>query len=81
MFAYPGEDGLKTLIAQAAGGDITWFMATINRLADILSRDGDPDPVGARRAKAIGILAQPARALHLLLGLKCPACPGQGTPK
>jgi hypothetical protein len=53
------DDGLKTLIARAASGDAVWFMATINRIADILAADGAPDPVGVRRSKAIGILAQP----------------------
>lgn len=61
------EDGLKLLVARAASGDVAWFLATVNRIADILAREGDTDPVGARRAKAIGILAQPARALELLL--------------
>lgn len=65
--AFDGEHGLKVLVAKAAAGDVTWFLAVVNRLADILAADGDPDPVGARRAKAIGLLAQPARALQLLL--------------
>ena len=43
-----------------------WFLATINRIADILAAEGDTDPVGVRRSKAIGILAQPAQALALL---------------
>jgi hypothetical protein len=49
-----------------ASGDATWFMAVVNRIADILKTDGDTDPIGARRSKAIGILAQPARAQQLL---------------
>lgn len=51
------EDGLKLLVARAASGDVAWFLATVNRIADILAREGDTDPVGARRAKAIGILS------------------------
>ena len=43
-----------------------WFKATIDRIADILNREGDDDPVEVRRSKAIGILAQPAEALQLL---------------
>jgi hypothetical protein len=39
----------------------------VNRIADILQAEGDPDPVDVRRSKAIGILAQPADALRLLL--------------
>lgn len=67
MWALDGEHGLKTIVARAASGDVTWFLATVNRIAEILQVDGDPDPVDARRATAIGILAQPAHALQLLL--------------
>lgn len=67
VYACDGEDGLKTLIARATSGDAAWFMAMVNRLAAILAAEGDPDPVGVRRSKAIGLLAQPARALQLLL--------------
>src|SRR4051812_27580278 len=61
------ESGLKLLIARAAAGDVIWFVAMVDRIADILAADGDRDPVGVRRSKAIGILAQPAFALHLLI--------------
>ena len=67
VWATDSVDGLKLVIAKAASGDVTWFMATVNRIADILGADGDTDPIGARRAKALGILAQPAQALQLLL--------------
>ena len=60
------EHGLKLIIARAAAGDAIWFKATIDRIADILARQGDTDEVEVRRSKAIGILAQPAQALHLL---------------
>jgi hypothetical protein len=60
------EHGLKMIIARAAAGDAIWFKATIDRIADILARQGDDDPVDVRRSKAIGILAQPAEALRLL---------------
>ena len=59
--------GLKLLIAQANAGDVLTFMAMVNRIADILAFDGDPHPADLRRSKAIGILAQPAYALHLLI--------------
>ena len=61
-----GEYGLKLIIARAAAGDAIWFKATIDRIADILTRHGNDDPVDVRRSKAIGILAQPAQALQLL---------------
>jgi hypothetical protein len=60
------EHGLKLILARAAAGDAIWFKATIDRIADILARHGDDDPVDVRRSKAIGILAQPAEALRLL---------------
>lgn len=65
--AGPATDhGLRTLVARAAAGDVTWFLAMVGRIADILADQGDPDPADVRRAKAVGILAQPAQALHLL---------------
>ena len=60
------EHGLKLIIARAAAGDALWFKATIDRIADILAKQGDDDTVDVRRSKAIGILAQPAQALQLL---------------
>jgi hypothetical protein len=60
------EHGLKLIIARATAGDAIWFKATIDRIADILARQGDTDSVDVRRSKAIGILAQPAQALQLL---------------
>lgn len=62
----PSHLGLKTLVARAHAGDVIWFMAMVNRIAEILLDDGDVDPVDVRRSKAIGILANPARALQLL---------------
>ena len=60
------EHGLKIIIARATAGDAIWFKATIDRIADILTRQGDTDTIDVRRSKAIGILAQPAEALRLL---------------
>ena len=67
VFSFDSEDGLKTIVAKAAAGDAIWFLATVNRIADILTARGDTDPIGVRRARAIGILAQPAEALQLLI--------------
>jgi hypothetical protein len=60
------QNGLKLLIAKANAGDVTWFMATVNRIAEILRLQGDMESADVRRSKAIGILAQPALALQLL---------------
>jgi hypothetical protein len=57
---------LKLLIGKANAGDVIWFMATLNRIAEILRLQGDLDSAEVRRSKAIGILAQPALALQLL---------------
>jgi hypothetical protein len=67
VFSFDSEDGLKTVVAKAAAGDAIWFLATVNRIAEILAARGDADPLGTRRARAIGILAQPAEALRLLI--------------
>jgi len=67
VWAFDGEHGLKTLVAKAASGDVTWFLAVVVRIADLLALEGDRDEADARRAKAVGVLAQPARALALLL--------------
>ena len=64
------EHGLKLIIARANAGDAIWFKATIDRIADILARQGDSDPVEVRRSKAIGILAQPAHALECCVAIK-----------
>jgi hypothetical protein len=60
------EHGLRTLVARASAGDIVHLVAVIDRLAVILADAGDPDPLEARRATALRILANPARALAML---------------
>ncbi len=57
---------IMSLIARGTSLDILSFLATVNRLADILATNGDTDSVDVRRSKAIGILAHPAKALELL---------------
>jgi isopenicillin-N epimerase len=59
---------LKTIVAKAAAGDAVWFLAAVNRIAEVLAKRGDTDPGGTRRARAVGILARPAEALQLLIG-------------
>lgn len=77
VFSFAGEDGLTVVIARATAGDAAWLLASVNRLADILAAEGDTDPIGPRRAKAIGLLAQPARALQLLINHQHDADPHQ----
>jgi hypothetical protein len=61
------ENGLKTLIARASAGEVIVFEAMVDRIAEILAAQGDPDLIDVRRSKAIGILARPVAALRLLL--------------
>ena len=60
------EYGLSTIVARASAGDALFFVAMCDRLAQILALEGDTDSVDVRRSKAIGILADPARALAML---------------
>lgn len=66
VWSFEGEHGLRTVVAKAASGDVRWFVAAVDRIAEVLGVEGDLDPVDARRAKAVGVLAQPALALQLL---------------
>jgi len=45
---------------------------TVGRIAEILARNGDSDDRDHRRAKALGILANPQQALNLLTGANQP---------
>ena len=54
------------LSARVDTGDAVFFDGMVNRIAAVLAKQGDTDPLDARRAKAVGILATPARA-HLML--------------
>jgi hypothetical protein len=60
------ENGTKAMYVLAASGDVIRFDATVDSIADALKAVGDTDPLRLRRARAIGILADPAYALALL---------------
>ena len=60
------EHGLKTLVARAHSGDVTVFVAVLDRIAVILAERGDHTPLEVRRTTAMRILANPARALAML---------------
>ena len=47
--------------------------ATLSQLAGILASEGDEDSMDQRRASALGILADPARAFQLLNGQDAPS--------
>ena len=66
------ELGLKTFIARAAAGDVIKMVAACDRIAQILAARGDTRPRGQRLAAALGILANPAHALSLLISAQHP---------
>ncbi len=67
------EYGLSTIIAKTTAGDAIFFVAVCDRIAQILALEGDTDPVGVRRSKAIGLLATPERAFALLAKYATPS--------
>ncbi len=60
------EHGLRTLVARAHAGDISYVVAVLDRIAMVLAEQGDHRPADVLRAEALRILANPARALTLL---------------
>ena len=62
------EAGLRTLVARAHAGDVTYVVAVLDRIAVILAERGDHRPLDVLRADALRILGNPARALALLTG-------------
>ncbi len=62
----PNAAGLRSLICQTTVGDVARVDAMVAHLADVLERLGDQDPLQVRRAKALVVLADPARACQLL---------------
>jgi hypothetical protein len=75
------EQGLKLLIIRAQAGDLIVAKAFIDRLAEILAREGDTDPAEVRQATAAGILlGNPYRAVTLFLKHATqPTQPANGT--
>ncbi|MFT4295106.1 MAG: hypothetical protein QM582_06810 [Micropruina sp.] len=64
---FPTDDtAIGQLAARIDTADGIFFDAMIDRIADILANQGDTDTKDHRRAKAIGILATPARAALML---------------
>jgi hypothetical protein len=58
--------GLRTLIARTTAGEVARLDAMIAHVAELLQAAGDTDVIGVRRAKALGVLANPAQACLLL---------------
>ncbi len=60
------DSGTLTLVGRAAAPDVEAFDAAVTAIADALTIMGDPDPVDARRAKALGVLASTEATRELL---------------
>ncbi len=60
------DTAVSFLAARVDTADAIFFDAAVDRIADILGEHGDADSKEVRRAKAIGVLATPARAQSLL---------------
>jgi hypothetical protein len=69
----PSPEGLRMLYAQTTAGDLTRLDAIVEQIARLLADNGDTDPRQVRRAKALGILADPAGACLLMAGLSANA--------
>ncbi|WP_328988938.1 13E12 repeat family protein [Kribbella sp. NBC_01245] len=59
------DHGTKSVIARTATGDAIRFDAAVDELADIMAQEGEPGSHQQLRAKAVGLLADPAVALDL----------------
>ena len=64
--SYRGQYGLRTLVARAEAGDVAAFEALVELVAACLAAEGDEDPVGVRRSKALGVIGHQARLRDLL---------------
>ena len=64
--SYRGQYGLRTLVARAEAGDVAAFEALVDLVAHCLADEGDEDPVGVRRSKALGVIGHQARLRDLL---------------
>ena len=63
---HPDQHDLTSVSASLDAGDALQLDATLNKLADILGLQGSADSRDVRRSAALGILANPARALTML---------------
>jgi len=61
------ENGMKTVLAKVESKDAIAFLAMVDLVARCLADDGATEPMQVLRARAVGVLANPAEALALLL--------------
>jgi len=66
VWVNPSNDhGIKDIYIRTETPNAIWFDAAIQRVADSLHGLGDRSDKDVRRARAVGVLAQPQRALDL----------------
>ena len=64
---FPGHTPATTdVVMKLDALDAAAFDRAVSQTAEALRRLGDDDPLGVRRARAVGVLADPQRALRLL---------------
>lgn len=68
--------GRKDVFIRADAGDVIRFDAAVDFVADLLGLDGDSDSKQVRRAKAIGIIANPNAVLELFARTRAVPPPG-----
>ncbi|MDQ3781658.1 MAG: DUF222 domain-containing protein [Actinomycetota bacterium] len=59
------DHGIKSIVIKTQTPNAVFFDATVNRIADGLALLGDADGRDVRRAKAVGVIANPQQALQL----------------
>jgi hypothetical protein len=59
-------DGTRSVTIEADAVDVALFDRTVSDIAEELAHLGDPDRLDLRRAKAVGIIADPQTTLDLL---------------
>ncbi len=70
------DHGIKDIYIRTEAPNAIWFDASIDRVADSLAALGDTDNKDIRRARAVGVLAQPQQALDLFATTKRRAAGG-----
>ena len=66
------DSGTRTVFARVNAADAIHLQAMVGRLADVFAGAGDERPTGEREARALGLLATPARAVAVLADAHTP---------
>jgi len=61
--------GLKLIVGRATAGDAIWLKATVDRIADILARQGDTDPVDVAAPNPRWLAGPATRIRHLAVAI------------